>query len=283
MRKYFLSVFLILLLYFVALPASAFTYEFYHVAFRDYNGNGTMEADDHVRYGFKMTNNDGTWPDLTNWRVRADVPYEGSIASQYANVGGGSPYMSAFNSQTYSEDNYWSAKFGSQLSVDMVAIHLADPDWNIMHSHQVSLPSLPASTYNGFDANSVTWVRDNGGWLFSWDGIASPSTEESSYRFSLSNWGDVGHEILFSLDVGQTELLLSDDLLSVANSWVLQFQQRFANPDDTVDNSTWLRSYGAPRDISLSAGPVPTPLPGAAWLMGSGLVGLISIRRKYQR
>ena len=280
MKKCFPVLFLILLFAFTSLPAAAYNYEFHHVAVRDYNGDGLYNGRDHVRYGFKVTDNDGSWPDITGWQAQAHI---NSDESMITNVGGGTPYFGAFNSQTYSQENYWAAKFNStQLfsSVDLV-----DSNGNTMESHIVNLPDLsqPFNAYNGFDVGSVSWQRQSGGWLFAWDGIAIPSSEASSYRFTLNNWENLGYEILFSIEEDQTELFLSDDLLGVADSWVLQFQQRFTNPNNSVENYNWIRSYGAARDIILNNGTLHTPIPGAVWLLGSGLVGLIGFKKRFKK
>jgi hypothetical protein len=35
--------------------------------------------------------------------------------------------------------------------------------------------------------------------------------------------------------------------------------------------------------LSVEAAPVATPIPAAAWLLGSGLVGLVGVRRRFQK
>jgi hypothetical protein len=265
---------------FISLPAlAAMTYEFYHVALRDYNGDGSSNGDDHVRYGFTMQNENGSWADLSGWKARA---YDGDNSEiETKDIEGGTAYQSASNSQTYSESNYWRARFGSN---GIKTIELDDGQGNIYATHQVNLPDTtqPFNSYNGFDVNSVSWQRQTNGWLFSWDDILDPSTDPSSYRFSLND-PDWSYEILFTLDVSQTEQFLSDDLLGVSDTWRLQFQQRFANPDQNAANSNWLRSYGMIRDISLSESPIATPIPGSIWLLGGGLIGLINFRRRLKK
>jgi hypothetical protein len=278
MKKYFLGIFLFFLLLFVTLPASAFNYEFYHVAVRDYNGDAVFNNGDHMRYGFKLTNADGSWADLTGWKA---LGWNESGLLETVDVGGGVPYLGAYNTQSYSEDNYWAAKFHVN---GIKFVHLRTAEGDNLSSHPITLPDItqPFSSYNGFDADSVTWQRHTGGWLFSWDEIASPSTEPSSYRISLADdsWA---HEILFTLNENQTELFLTDELMGVSDIWQLQFQQRFANPDQDADNFNWLRSYGMTRDISLGGGPLPTPIPGSIWLLGTGLIGIFRFRKKFKK
>ena len=280
MRKCFLGLFLILLFTFISLPAlAATTYEFYHAAFRDFNGDGLNNGGDHVRYGFNMKNDDGSWADLSGWKARAYDENYNEIGTE--DIGGGTPYQSAYNSQTYSEDNYWRAKFAAN---GIKNLELDDGQGNIYATHQVNLPDItqPFNSYNGFDVNSVSWQRQTDGWLFSWDGIIDPSTDPSSYRFNLNdpNWS---YEILFTLNESQTELFLSDVLLGVSDNWSLQFQQRFANPNQSAENQIWLRSYGMSREISLSGGPIATPIPGSIWLLSAGFIGIINIRRKLKK
>ena len=51
------------------------------------------------------------------------------------------------------------------------------------------------------------------------------------------------------------------------------------NPDGTPGNSLMLGDMGI-EVKGLAYAPSPVPIPGAVWLLGSGLAGLVSIRRK---
>ena len=294
MRKCFLLFLTAVLLTFLAVPASALNYEFYHFALRDYNGDGIANGKDHYRYGFKVTNDDGSWADTTNWQAVASGHWRGDDRQP---IQGGHSYYGAFNSQTYSKENYWKASFevlNSTIQNNITKIELFDGDSKSVARHFVhpianNPNDLPS--YGGFDSNSVTWSRTTDGYIFRWDPILTPSSwstnpmavEDSDYKFSLANWDGPGYEILFSVGEGQKELFLSDDLLGVSDAWTLQFQRRFINPwystEYCRENYHWLRSYGKERQISLKVGASSVPEPTVLLLLGIGIVGLAGVRK----
>ena len=57
-RMFLLSIMVMTALMVLSSNASASTYRFYHVAVRDFNGDGAVNGKDHIRYGF--TGNDRT-------------------------------------------------------------------------------------------------------------------------------------------------------------------------------------------------------------------------------
>ncbi len=266
---------------------SAATYEFYHVAVRDYDGDAVFNNGDVVRYGFTYNKADptDTYPDTSGWYARA---YDsGGTQIQQVNVGGGSHYQEAYGTGetagTWSEVNYWKANFGVN---GITSVKLFDSSHGLLESHKVNLPdnTQPLSSYNGFNPLSLSWEKQAYGVMLSWDGITP--TDGSSYRLELStpSWS---HSIFQYLNGTEDSLYIPNSLFEpVGNIWNFGFQERFKNPlyatDGTSDNFNWLRTYSGnfQIDLSTSGSMIPTPIPGSILLLGSGIIGLLSFNRR---
>lgn len=247
-------------------------YQLYHIAARDYNGNGNFDYNgDVIRYGF-------TFNDLNTetggWYAKA---YDSSGKFLQGKMIGSSMYNESDGVSSWQSAGYWRANFDVN-GIETVKLYNAAGIEQA--SHAVTLPDIgaPMSVYNGHNPLSVSWVRDGDGVLISWDSIAFPNSD-SSYRLSLDHWSSTGnYSILSTIEYDQTNMWLPDTLLGVVDFWNLQFQERFEN-EGLGENFSWLRSYsGMIKDCDFSTSSVP--IPGSALLLFSGLFGLSVIRRK---
>jgi hypothetical protein len=78
-----------------------------------------------------------------------------------------------------------------------------------------------------------------------------------------------------SFDAGQASLYnftVNSDIAFLSNAYGTSSSNQLLFPDHTDSLSTYL--FGANIDV------VPTPVPAAAWLLGSGLLGMIGLKRR---
>ncbi len=272
MKRSYLFLLCLSLISFSFTLAHASTYEFYHTAVRDFNGNGTIDGPDHVRVGWTMHDTGSGIP------AEMSVVWTGSDGSDHTiDFCRPDRYKESWKAgDTSFEDGvYYRAKI-DDVSINRVQIF---GDMGARVGDEYVKVDYAMRAYNGPDMNSLSWEKQGDQWLFSWD---APGTwnPDSEYRFTLSNFGDpntIGNwDITRKFVNGDTSVMIADALFQEAGgsgiAWAVGFQERFANPED-FDNANWLRSY------SPTGGEfVPTPIPAAVWLFGSGLLGLVGIR-----
>jgi|GEM_PF-2139855 len=108
---------------------------------------------------------------------------------------------------------------------------------------------------------------------------------DGSYRalgFYATDWQDIGGsvDLLVSGDGWSDVISISvrDYIGSLVNDTMVYFSFYF---DEAFDSVTFKASGNDGYGIdNLSVG-APTPIPGAIWLLGSGLLGLVGIRRRF--
>jgi hypothetical protein len=290
----FKNMFIIITVFAMVCGGSAMgaTYQFYHVAVRDFDGNGRIDTRpdgsqwDHVRYGF--VNSNGT-------TAKAYDSNGGEIQTK----GVGSPwlYKESNNGGAWEDLSYSSAKFDYNPNINTVK--LFDSDGGKIESHTVSLPNLNLegnlpSTYKGYDPMTVSWQWNNGDLEMQWDGITDPSTLTSSHRLVIEHTDSEGvNWSLYNwLDGNTTRIIFDGDLLSGLvdwdDTWQLHFEQRFSNIDGWAENGNWLRSYSGFFDCNFSLAdnvinqlpPNPVPIPGSIFLLGSGIIGLVGFKSR---
>jgi hypothetical protein len=110
----------------------------------------------------------------------------------------------------------------------------------------------------------------------------------NSYRLSL----DLGTSQTISVSAGPISVLVTAGNVSQSFTYdpptgnLVNIWQTFGLDFTANSNSTTVSIIGTMGNkyIGLdNVSMVPTPIPGAAWLLGTGLVGLVGLKRRFQR
>jgi hypothetical protein len=130
-------------------------------------------------------------------------------------------------------------------------------------------------------------------WAVNGDGTSSTvsliSTNVGGVRYSLTNNGTDWTTLPSSLNVnGGTKIFLQSG--GVSSTVLMTYQAKlYPAEDNSPLYKTLIASFnGYTGGFSISTaegtnGAIsPVPLPGAVWLLGTGLIGLVGVRRRFQ-
>jgi hypothetical protein len=119
--------------------------------------------------------------------------------------------------------------------------------------------------------------------------VGSPTPQSATVKFANTQnyfgiwWGsiDTYNYIDFYLSGTKVFSYSGSDIFAAANgSWTDAVTNRYVNFKDLVFDEVKLTSNGVAFEFDNVAA-TPVPIPGAVWLLGSGLLGLIGLRRKF--
>jgi len=115
-------------------------------------------------------------------------------------------------------------------------------------------------------------------WLLSKYAVAADTYDEQ-YALQSAIWRVVEGS-LFTLDTGTGK--------TTANQYSLYTQYLVALGSNTgnVSDFLWISpkySLSGPYYQGMVGGGDPVPIPGAVWLLGSGLIGLVALRRRFRK
>jgi hypothetical protein len=145
------------------------------------------------------------------------------------------------------------------------------------YRNSYSFPTSPNVAYNGYGVQSVSLDRNgslfnfNGAYFSTW-ATENKSDDSSSGRVTVTGFNGVNVVGSVSTD------LPSDRFTFLEANFKGIDRLEFRN--DGREGKWWVMD-----NIAYDRDPVPTnavPIPAAAWLLGSGLLGLVGIRRKAQ-
>ena len=230
-----------------------------------YNGGKATEA-----YGGSDGSGSGAVPDELHGLLPANVGVSGS------------DYLEGIN---YPDWNYavnWDVSQGYSAS------------GNVLDAYgSTYLDILPVNATAGIDAwnsQEIQFVVSGGGASYSLDGMvaatfigAGSDQNSKRYDFALLQWNSSA-SIWVTLyqnyldDVFNHTGTLTDGLFKIVNTGA-PASSVTADGSPFIQNTSWDWKFTF-ADAQVAADVNATPLPGAVWLMGSGLIGLIGLARR---
>ena len=127
-------------------------------------------------------------------------------------------------------------------------------------------------------------LKDGNGWFTNPASAGYDSSKYAEYNYGTNQWtsGYYGNSYL-----GNVKMNSDDNILSISESvyfpWgaavtnLQALNQILSSADGTVSFLI------ATLNFDESSTTAPVPVPGAVWLLGSGLIGLVGFRRKFKK
>ncbi len=261
---------------------SAYQVDFYHAQDRFYQNSGS----NHFRVGFAIKDDDGNFLDQSN------KPANINVTSAYTPAGGTQTALTSFREgfsvyewssgrktqdgwvySDFNQENYYGARYTVLTTAGGIDIDV-DLDGQIFnHQYDFTGPRALVAP----DISSLRKTYADGGLLISWDPLESSESDVSMRGILTSSFGGQYKEVQARLNSTDSEMFIPELLLTQMG--LTESDLTFTLQMRTIDGFN--RYYTNGTDVQSM--PMATPVPAAAWLLGSGLIGLIGIRRRIAR
>ena len=261
---------------------SAYQVDFYHAQDRFYQNSGS----NHFRVGFAIKDDDG------NFLNQSNKPSSINVTSSYTPAGSTQTELTSFREgfsvyewssgrktidgwvySDFNQENYYGARYdvlttagGIDVDVDLGG-EIFSLQYNFTGPRALVAP----------DISSLRKKYADGGLLISWDPLESSASDVSMRGILTSNFGGQFKEVQARLNPTDSEMFIPE--LLIAQMGLTESDLTFALQMRTDDGFN--RYYTDGTDVQSM--PMATPVPAAAWLLGSGLIGLIGVRRRIRK
>ena len=281
-KKMLLTLILILFAGFAVNSVSAYQVDFYHAQNRSYQNSSS----DHFRIGFAIKDNDGNFLDQSN------KPTSINVTSHYTPTGGTQTEITSFREgfsvydwsygrkrpegwdyPDFNQENYYGVRYDSLAEAGGIDVNVDLDGQNFNHHFEFA-------GHRGLVAPDITTLRKkyaDGGLLISWDPLDAAESGVGMRGLLSSYFDGQSKEVQAYLNPTDSEMFIPELLLTQMG--VAESDFSFALQMRTMDGSN--RYYTSGTDLQNI--PMATPIPAAAWLLGSGLIGLIGVRRRIKK
>jgi hypothetical protein len=143
------------------------------------------------------------------------------------------------------------------------------PGYDYSYTQVNKLGNIYGSALN--NAGQVAWLLSTYG--------AAADTYDEQYALQAAIW-QVVEGSLFNLDTGAGKT--TDSQYGLYKKYLASLGSNTGNVSDFL----WISpkySLNGPYYQGMVGGGDPVPIPGAVWLLGSGLIGLVALRRRFRK